>query len=284
MSKDPARYSVQPVAPRAPRHRPPPGACDTHAHIFPEREFYPIADPSMAVAPVALYREVHARLGIARGVLVQGGAYRHDNSAMLDALARFPAELRGVALVTPDIAEAEIDRMVELGVRAFRFTQGGASRLDMLPLLAPAMRARGMHAEMYVGTAEFRARADELLKLGLPLVLDHLGGPYAGGADVNDEAFRFLLARVRDDNVWIKLTPQRNAIQIPSYADARGCFDALVQAAPERMIWGSDWPFPNMGARTPDVADLLDLFFDWVADTDLRQRILVDNAARLYRF
>lgn len=285
MSEKEKRYSKAPCTPKVPDHKPPPGSCDCHGHIFPSQEDYPTVDKSMALTPVELYLSTHKLIGIDRGVLVQGGVYKHDNRAMLDALKAHPAELRGVALVGASVPDDELASMCKLGVRALRFTAGGASRVTDLQALAPRMRELGLHAELFLGPKILSEIAPDLLKLNVPLVLDHMGGPFDAAAGVDAPGFQCMLKLLREENVWLKLTPQRNSRQFPTYQDARPYFDLLLKARPERLVWGTDWPFPNMGDNTPDPGVLLDLFHEWTGkDAALSQQILVDNAAELYGF
>jgi 2-pyrone-4,6-dicarboxylate lactonase len=283
MSKG-AKFSQQPPAHVRSDLRLPQGACDAHGHIFPAPELYPTQNETMALAPVEFYLDVHTQLGFDRGVLVQGGAYKLDNSAMLAALDLHPDALRGVALLAPNTPEAVLISVMQRNVRALRFTKGGASKIDDFAAIAPKMRALGLHAELFIGLESFITRAPDLLAQGVPLVLDHLAGPFEAGAGVSQPAFQRLLELITDQDIWVKLTPARNSAQFPDYADARPFHDALIAARPDRLVWGSDWPFPNMSEITPDLGHLLTLFGDWVSDDALRQRILVDNPARLYRF
>lgn len=262
----------------------PKGACDAHGHIFPARDLYPTSNETMALAPVEFYLDVHAQLGFDRGVLVQGGAYKFDNRAMLDALDRHPDSLRGVALLPADTSEADIAALVARNVRALRFTNGGASRIDGFSSVAPKLQALGLHAEMFIGLDNFIARAPDLLSHGVPLVLDHLAGPFDAAAGVQSPAFQRLLGLIAEHDIWIKLTPARNSTRFPDYADTRPFHDALIAARPDRLVWGSDWPFPNMSDETPDLGHLVTLFGDWVTDPGLRQGILVENPEKLYAF
>jgi predicted TIM-barrel fold metal-dependent hydrolase len=169
-------------------------------------------------------------------------------------------------------------------VRALRFTSGGASRIDNFPAIAPKLANLGLHAEIYIGLTGLLDRATALLGQGVPLVLDHLAGPFDSAIGTDDPGFQRLLALLRHEDTWIKLTPQRNSAQFPRYADVRPFQDALIAARPDRLVWGSDWPFPNMSEQTPDLGELVTLFGEWVTDDTLRQSILVDNAAALYGF
>jgi 2-pyrone-4,6-dicarboxylate lactonase len=279
------KYSKAVAVPTVPKYKAPAGSCDSHGHIFPSQDEYPTEDTSMALAPVELYLSTHEQIGIDRGVLVQGGVYKHDNRNILEALRKYPAELRGVALVSESVSDRELEQMCELGVRALRFTAGGASRVANLKALAPRMRALGLHAELFLGPKILREIGPDLLSLGVPLVLDHMGGPFDSSAGVDEPGFQYMLSLMRNGAVWMKLTPQRNSREFPTYEDSRPYFELLVDAAPDRMVWGTDWPFPNMGDNTPDPGVLLDLFYEWIGKDDaLARKILVDNAARLYGF
>jgi 2-pyrone-4,6-dicarboxylate lactonase len=278
------RFSQQPPATVRSSLVLPDLACDCHGHIFPDPSIYPTANETMPLAPVEMFLDVHAQLGFQRGVLVQGGAYKFDNRAMLDALDLHPESLRGVALLPADTSEDTLAAYARRNVRALRFTSGGASRIDSFSGIAPSMQALGLHAEMFIGLENFVERAPQLLAADVPLVLDHLAGPFDPTAGIGAPAFDRLLGLLAEGDIWIKLTPQRNSRQFPGYGDVRPFQDALIAARPDRMVWGSDWPFPNMSEATPDLGDLLTLFGDWVTDATLRQQILVDNPARLYGF
>jgi 2-pyrone-4,6-dicarboxylate lactonase len=145
------------------------------------------------------------------------------------------------------------------------------------------MRELGWHAQLWASAADHAALLPDLIALGIPLVLDHMGSPdVARGVD--DPAFRALLAHLRDGRVWVKLALCRISRAMPGHQDARPFHDALVAANPDRLLWGSDWPYVRMGESTPDADHLLDLFRDWVGDAALVRRILVDNPAALYGF
>jgi len=278
------RFSQQPLTLTSPSRTLPTGSCDCHAHIFPAADLYPTFNEEMPLAPVELYWDIRHHLGFQRGVLVQGGAYRHDNRAMVEALRLYPDTLRGVALVNGSASEELLADLWASNVRALRFTKGGASRIADLHLLAPRMRAMGFHAELFLGLDTFHELGRELRSLDLPLVLDHLAGPFKSGIGVNDKGFRYLLDALKDGGTWVKLCPQRNSSSFPDYEDVRPYFDALVEARPDRLVWGSDWPHPNMGHATPNDDALLSTFLRWAPDAALQRRILVENAARLYDF
>jgi len=271
----------------------PPLACDSHAHVFgPPDEFPP--SPNAAYPPppalVEAYLAMLDAVGAARGVLVQPAPYRDDNSAMLDALRRFPQRLRGIALVSPAASDNMLAALVAGGVRGLRFSHfpatgahAGTIGLDGLVALAPRMREHGLHAQLWLPADEFVAHASRLLALGLPLVLDHMVRPNIAG-DTRGVVFQRLLGLLRDNELWVKLVPHRVSSQFPDYQELLPFHAAYLQARPDRLLWGTDWPFVRMGAATPDAGHLADLFGSWTAEPALRRQILVDNPARLYGF
>ncbi len=274
--------------------RPPPAACDCHAHVFGPLERFPPSAQSPyppPTAPVEAYLGMLDSLGLDRGVLVQAAPYGEDNAALLDALASAERRLRGVALASPSIADADLGRLAAHGVKGLRFSHfpGSSGRNvavigpEALQHLAPRMRAHGLHAQLWMPCDAFVALAPELLRAKVPLVLDHMVRiDPARGLDAPE--CQRLLQLLRDEDLWMKLIPHRASTQYPDYPDLPIFHAAFVEARPDRMLWGTDWPFVRMGDATPDAAHLLSLFSAWTPDADLRKRILVDNPAALYGF
>ena len=288
------RRSMAPRATARSRYRPPPLSCDAHAHIFGPPALFPLApgasyDPP--AAPVEDYLAALDQIGCARAVLVQPAPYGEDNAAMLDALRRFPQRLRGIALASDAVDDATLAAFASGGVRGLRFShfpEAGGQHvatigLDALRHLAPRIREHGLHAQLWMPCEAFVAHAPDLLMLGVPLVLDHLARvrPEAGP---DGAAFRALLGMLQGEDVWLKLTPHRASAAFPDYADLRPFHDAALATRPDRLLWGTDWPFVRMGDATPDAGHLLDLFAGWTPDEALRRAILVENPGRLYGF
>jgi len=275
---------------------PPPKACDTHAHVFGPASRFPYADDRSYTppdAPLAKYLGMLDTLGLARGVLVQGSAHGRDNAAMLDALARHPGRLRGVAVADADTPAVELRRWAALGVRGLRFNhffRGGALHyrggvpLSAARALAPLMAELGWHLQLWIDVKDLPDTIPTLTSLGLPVVIDHMGRTDAR-AGTASPGFQSLLRLVGDGGCWVKLSgAHRLSMQAPDYADVRPFHDALLGANPERLMWGTDWPHPRIEGDMPDAGRLLDLFQQWTPDQETRRRILAANPAHLYGF
>ncbi|WP_020660797.1 amidohydrolase family protein [Amycolatopsis benzoatilytica] len=270
----------------------PAGAWDCHSHVFGPFDRFP-AGPStypLPDAPPSTYLDMLDRTGASRGMLVQPAPYGSDPGVLVNALAEADGRAVGVATATADCPAGELRRLREAGVRALRFNDRiapatgarfpGAIGTEAFRELAPTMRELGIHAQIWAALDDCVRIVDEFAGSGIPIVLDHMAQPEVN-AGVDAPRFRALLDRISDGTVWVKLTLCRVGDPARGYADARPFHDALVEAVPERLLWGSDWPFVRMGDSAPDVADLADMFCDWVDDPALRQLILVDNPRRL---
>jgi 2-pyrone-4,6-dicarboxylate lactonase len=285
-----------PREPTRPRVLPPPLACDTHAHVFgPGLRFPYAADRSYTPpdAPLEKYLGMLDTVGFARGVLVQGSAHGRDNSTMLDALARRPDRLRGVAVADDAIAPAELRRWHALGVRGLRFNhffRGGALHyrggvpLEAAKALAPVMAALGWHLQLWIDVKDLPETIPIIRAIGVPVVIDHMGRTDAR-AGTATAGFQSLLRLVGDGGCWVKVSgAHRLSQRAPDYEDARPFHEALVDANPERLVWGSDWPHPRIEGEMPDAGRLFELFCAWTPDAATRERILVANPAKLYGF
>lgn len=272
----------------------PADACDTHSHVFGPFDRFPPLRPSVYALPDAsppVHEAMRTRLGTRLGVLTQPAPYADDPSAMLHAIAGSSGALRAVAVAGPDIDDAMLQRWRAGGIVGLRFTEmrapggdryPGSEPFDSLITLAPRMRTIGMHAQLWAGAPQFAQWLPRLLDLGIPLVLDHMGCPDpARGIEAPE--FRAIIDALDSGNVWVKLVLARVSRQTPDYEDARPLHDALIAAAPDRMLWGSDWPYVRL-TPAPDAGHMLRLFHCWVPDEATRRKILVQNPARLYDF
>ncbi|MDP2802617.1 MAG: amidohydrolase family protein [Phreatobacter sp.] len=278
----------------APRLKVPPGACDAHSHVFGPFDTFPPSQASTYPLPAAsdnVHAAARATMGISRGVLVQPAPYGMDPAAMLAAVARSDGALRAIAIADEEISDATLADWVARGVRGLRFVEmrapngqryPGSVGFDGLAKLAPRMRALGLHAQLWASAQTYADHLSMLQALRLPLVLDHMASPdIAGGADA--PAFRAVLYALREGAVWVKLAVCRVGKAFPAYADARPFHDALIAANPDRLLWGSDWPYVRL-EPAPDAGAMLDVFAEWAGDETLVRQILVDNPQHLYQF
>lgn len=276
--------------PRKPKILLPPGAVDSHFHAFGSPQRYPFHPQSKYVienSSIHDFEKLQATLGIARAVLVSGGGYGADYRYMADVLSLHPDSLRGVALLAEDVSAAEINRLNSLGVRGARFASQahGGVMPSFSRRIADLVHESGWHIQFYPHATDFFEWIPRLMELENTIVLDHFAAiPAAGGT--NQPAFRKLLDIIDTGRVWVKMSgPMRCTHAEPPYPDVTPLARALVAHAPERLVWGTDWPHVNMIGRTmPNDGDLVDLLADWVPDEKLRTVILVDNPARLYGF
>jgi len=286
------------IAPRLPRstgRSVPAGACDVHTHVFGPLDSFPTGPATYAIplASPAVYQQMLDAVGLSRGVLIQPAPYGTDTRALINALTMLGDRVRGIAVATPDIADAELDVLHDAGVRGLRFIEmrdpstgqpyKGSIGVDSLCQLAPRLRERGWHAHVWAKAADCPQIHAQIAPLRLPVVFDHMG-QFDVAAGVQAPAFQALLALLDHDDVWFKLSLCRVSRQAPVYAEVEPFHRALVARRPERLLWGSDWPFVRMAETSPDVGELLDIFLDWVADPVVAKQILVDNPTRLFNF
>lgn len=269
----------------------PAGAVDNHAHVLD-----PAAHrvPGAAYAPFAAGPDAYLAhldgLGAAHGVLVTASVHGTDNGPLAAALATAPDRLRGVAVVDPDVADTELDRLHGHGVRAVRVQDlfPGGTPLEALTTLGPRLAARGWHVEMWTDLA---AHPDEVAALvrasPVPVVLDHMGH-LAAHHGTAGPALRTAVALAREGRAWITLSgAYRLAADRSPRAASRTLAPrvaCLLNQVPDRLLWGSDWPHvaaPNGSPTSADLRAELDL---WLPDPDLRRRVLVENPTRLYGF
>jgi D-galactarolactone isomerase len=269
----------------------PPGATDTHIHIYDSR--FPVA-PNATLRPpdagVDEYRRLQRRLGLSRVVIVTPSTYGTDNRCTIDAVAQFGiAVARAVAVVDTSVTGEELKRLDKLGVRAIRFNlvvKGGTTTIDMLEPLSKRIHDLGWHVQIHMAADQIAQSADLFWRLTSQILFDHRGHI---PPDMGERHPAYLVIRKLIDGgrAWVKLSSayQDSKVGPPSYADVSPIARAFVQAAPERMLWGSDWPHPTekAGAK-PDDAVLFDLLADWAPDATTRRRILVDNPAELFGF
>ena len=264
----------------------PPDAADCHHHIYDSR--FPVAPQAVlkpADATVADYRKLQQRIGTARNVVVQPSTYGTDNRCMLDALAQFGPAARGVAVVDTAVTDEALRALHAAGVRGIRFNlaQGGTTTLAMVDPLSRRVAGLGWHIQVNMPADGIFAARDLWAGLPCPVVFDHM----AHVRDPSEATFGMVAGLLRQGKAWIKLSGayMDTKTGAPTYADRTAVARAYVAEAPERLVWGSDWPHPTEAAQNkPDDAILFDLLAAWAPDAPTRTRILVANPARLYGF
>jgi predicted TIM-barrel fold metal-dependent hydrolase len=266
----------------------PPLSCDCHFHIFGPFSRFPL-DPGRHYTPAEFsvedYLAMATALGLQRMVVVQASPYGTDNRATLEAVRQFGLErARAVAVVDDSFDAAALQAMADAGVRGVRFNlvSGNGAPEDQIVALAKRIAPLGWHMQIYADGAKLEALAPVLADLPVPVVIDHCGGVAAALGTAHPQ-FTALLRLLDRGHVWVKTCSYRASSTGAPYDDMAANVRALVAAAPERCVWGTDWPHTNMDAR-PRTSDLLTQFLDWVPESTLRQRIFVDNPAQLYGF
>ncbi|MEP9379147.1 amidohydrolase family protein [Aquabacter sp. CN5-332] len=280
----------------------PSGACDCHNHVVGAQADYPMDPDRVYTAGIASVDDLlaHRRLlGISRTVLIQASFYGTDNTCMLDGLVRLGDSGRGVAVLKPDVPDAELDRLHGLGVRGVRVNlETSRNRdpkvaADLIGPLSERLARLGWHIQVYAGLSVIAALAPQLAKLPVKVVIDHFGRASAA-AGLDQPGLPELLDLVRGGNVYVKLSGARHVSSREDRSDVAPLARALIAAGRDRMVWGTDWPHTTRradGSRTEiapyekidDVAQL-DLLRGWCGSEEEWRLILAENPARLYAF
>jgi predicted TIM-barrel fold metal-dependent hydrolase len=276
------------LKPHPPSFGVPPGACDCHAHIFGDPARYPyksVRRYTPSAATVDDYRHMLKVLGLQRAVIVQTGIF-HGNDVTYDVLKESGGQWRGIALVDGTVTTQEIARLNEAGFRGVRLNPRNVKADDLkdMETIAQKIAPFGWHLQFHLDARSLTTLADRLRKLPVEVVVDHLGHmPVDAGVD--HPGFQALLALLKEGRTWVKLSsPNRFGDPRPPYPSVVPYAHALIAAAPDRCVWASDWPHSRFAGFMPNDGDLLDLLALWAPDAALRNRILVDNPARLYGF
>ncbi len=278
--------------PHAPvRWTPPPGATDAHCHIFGPAARFPFSPDRTYTPPdsgLGEFEALQERLGLSRAVFVQASCHGTDNAAMVDALRRGDGRYAGVAMIDESHTDADIDELHDAGVRGTRFNfvkhLGGAPEINSFWRIVDRVQRHGWHIVLHFDAKDLPSYADLLDRMPCPYVIDHMARiPTADGID--QAPFRTLLELLNDERAWVKISgaERLTADGPPPYDDVVPYAQALVSTAPDRVLWGTDWPHPNV-RHMPDDGDLVDLLVDLVPDDATRHRVLVANPERLYDF
>ena len=300
MSSQPAEREAPTCAgpdpnPRKPKLKLPPRSCDSHAHILGPSARFAYAPARVYTPPDCLlpdYLKMLATLGVERAVLVQPSVYGTDNTVMLDAMKAAGNRLRGVAVVADGISEAELKRLDAAGVRGVRVNivdvkdrKPGTLPMDSLKELARRVAPLDWHMEFLMHADEFPDLDRAFADFPIDIVLGHLGYMKTDKG-LGNAGFQALLRLMKAGRAWVKLTgPSRiTATGGLPYADVMSYAHALLEANPERVIWGTDWPHVIIKTPMPNDGDLADLLSDWIPDARLREQVLAKNPERLYGF
>jgi D-galactarolactone isomerase len=271
----------------APKLPTPPDACDTHMHIY-EPGFPLRAEASHPSQPgtLAHYRMIKQQLGLTRTVIVQPSGYGADNTCTLESMAKLGEDARGVAIVDPAASDAEIERLTKLGMRGVRYhMSGGVLTWDTMPAMAARVAVFGWHVQLQCDPRELTGHEAVITQLPCDLVIDHMGR-FDASTPETDKDWRLLMKLLGTGRCWVKLSGPYYGSKSgpPLYADKARLAKALIKAAPERMVWASNWPHPSFKKHFPDEGKLLDTLVEWTQDEALRRKILVSNPAKLYGF
>lgn len=270
----------------------PPGSCNAHCHVFGPRDRFPYAADGTFVpaadAPKEALVALNERLGLQRCVVVQSSCHGFDNRAAEDAVAYRPHGYRGVALLPPSVSDVELRRLDAAGFRGVRFNYmghlGQQTPIDEVLALAARLEPLGWHLQIHGDPSLLTDMAAALKRSPVPVVIDHIGRVDASQG-LQQYDFLALLALMRDERFWVKVSGMDRITRLgPPYVDAQPFARTLIAEFGDRVVWGNDWPHPNHAGPVPDEQQLVDLIAAIAPSEAQRQRLMVDNPQRLYRF
>jgi len=269
----------------------PPKACDAHCHVFGPSNIFPF-HPDRSYTPPDATKEnlktLHQILGLERAVIVQATCHGDDNTAMLDAISSSNGSYKGIAMIGDTATENELEKLNACGVRGSRFSfarhLSGPPDLEKVYRVTKMYASLGWHAVLYLEAEDIVEHAKKLANLPVPVVIDHMAR-FNVIKGVEQEAFQLLLDFVRNEDFWVKISGAERLSNTPyPFDDIIPFAGALIDAASDRIIWGTDWPHPNINGLMPNDGDLVDMLLKYAPNEDTRNQILVDNPARLYGF
>ena len=270
---------------------PPRNATDSHCHVFGPAHRFPFASEATYTPPdsgLEDFEVLQDRLGLSRAVFVQASCHGRDNSAMVDALVRGRGRYAGVAMIDESFSEREIGELHDAGVRGTRFNfvahLGGAPDLEVFRRIVERVVPFGWHIVLHFDAKDLAGYANLLDEIPTAYIIDHMARLDASGG-LHQEPFQALLAVMRDERAWVKISgaERLTADGSPPYDDVVPYAKALIEVAPDRVLWGTDWPHPNV-RHMPDDGDLVDILAEYAPDEATRTKILVENPERLYDF
>ena len=276
---------------RTPAFKVPHNATDAHCHIFGPGHIYPYAaDRSYTPPDAGLddFKKLQQTLGLTRAVLVNASCHGTNNDPILDAIAQSGGAYRGVANIDESFSVADIEKLHAGGIRGCRFNfvrhLGGVPDMRVFHTIIERIKAFDWHVVLHFDAIDLVDFADLLDKLPIPYIIDHMGRvPTRDGLD--QEPFRILQEFARRDNCWVKVCgAERISSEGPPFTDAMPFASRLIEISPDRVLWGTDWPHPNIKEHMPNDGDLVDLIPLMATSSEQQQKLLVDNPQRLYDF
>jgi len=272
----------------APKNKLPAGTVDCHFHVFEDPAQYPFTanrSYTPSLAPWAAFQKMNDAIGADRAVLVHPSVYGHDHRTLYDTLLAHPERLRAVGVLSMEATENEIEKLHRAGTRATRVNilNAGGNQLADAQTLAKRILPFGWHLQFLVDVAAQPEIPAWAAKLGVPVVFDHFGHP--GVPDVNNPGFKNMCALIREGGAWAKLSGAYRVVDPANKWEAIAPFvEAILNTRTDRLVWGTDWPHPNIPAPMPNDGDIADAVFKWLPDAELREKILVKNPEILYDF
>ena len=275
---------------RTPKFRLPPLACDAHCHVFGPAAKFPYATDASYVPPDAPFeglQKLHSILGIKRAVIVHASCHGADMRVTLDAIARSKGRYRGTAIVDRSYTMKDFERLHEGGIRGVRFNfvkhLGGRPERAFFYRTIERVKPLGWHLILHLDSQDLVELEKTLKTIPIPMVIDHMGRVKAADG-LEQKPFKLLLEFMKTEKFWVKVCgAERVSSMGPPFTDAMPFARALIDAAPDRVLWGTDWPHPNVNSM-PNDGDLVDLFPLMAPDPKIQKKILVENPARLYGF
>jgi len=277
---------------RKPKYKAPPGACDAHCHIFGPGDRYPYAADRTYTppdAPLSRFKELQSILGLERAVLVNASCHGTDNTVIVDAIAQSGGKYRGVANADDTFTEADYQKLHDAGFRGVRFNfvkhLGGVPDMGEFHRVIERIKPFGWHVDLHFDAGDLVEFSDLFAKLPVPFIIDHMGRVPTKNS-LEQAPFKQLLDIAKNnERCWVKISgAERISSAGPPFTDAVPFAQALIEAAPERILWGTDWPHPNIAKHMPNDGDLVDLVPLMAPDAATQKQFLVDNPHRLYGF
>jgi 2-pyrone-4,6-dicarboxylate lactonase len=276
---------------RTPVFKAPAGSVDTHTHIFGPAAQYPFAAKRPYSPPDAgleMFRALHHKIGVERAVIVNATVHGTDNRVVTDAIAQSNGNYKGIANINAGMSDAELAALGKAGIRGCRFAflrrLGGVGDIKVFRTLFDRVAAIGWHVDVYLERGTIQEFVPILKALPVTYVIDHMG-TISAAKSIDDAEFKALLdLHANDEKCWIKITgPERASASGPPFHDAVPFAKRLIDNAPDRVIWGTDWPHPNVKFM-PNDGDLVDLIPLYARDESVRHKLLVSNPERLFKF